>query len=874
MTKIRLLKDIGELKSGEIIETSKAAAKAYISKGKADLIDEDTKIKVKDMEKPEDDVNKLAREKGISIEDAGGVIQGRKEKVMVQKGWAEQDEKKQWAQRYRDQYGFNVIPAKTEEKLPKIAWKKYQDEFPDEETFKSWKYENIFLILGKISNNTIEIDVDVPNVKLEDIFSDVKAARETLLIAESSQGKKKIYVKAKDIKEKIDLKVSNEAIGTNKKGEPIYPHAEYRGEAHGSILPPSKHPDGTIYKWLNLNEKGELPELQEINADKLYENIVKRLREKFGYIPEKKEEITEKITGEKKRKTRPRLCFMMSQNNGDKWSNEEGHNFRSAYAWELILCNYSDEEIYDAFKKHDEISGEKYDKEITEKQVTGIRKKATYKWFCKTLQDKCRSIVSQYCEECSKREKEDTALYVSNFSLPEGKQLEEIKQDGKYCFLLYDSKTDKNEIVEDYQYDDQLIKPFIPDDKLQDQIIFPDGVEEYGTLNDLIEEMNSFALAEYDPVDFPELYELTIDINLTSWVSPVWQKNMAEKFIPIVNARGPSETGKKRFLTIDRWLTYHSFYTLKTQRVPTLFRVLSPLNGTLIMDEADMDDSNLNSELVEFLNSRCDGVGIPRYSTESGEVEGFNSFGLTIMATRKGFTDDGMESRTTVFPTSTTDSPEKYDLIPPPEWLERGKQLQRKLLLFRLRHLHDVMPTQLLITNISSFRVREALLVFQKLKDEDPKLLERVTKLAAQLQDRIIKERAACPEGLMLNYIYSVLDDEESFPCLKKQSTCYAIYYTMKDDKGDDIVVPLNLGTLVKGLGNAFSASEIAKMWRGMQQETYRMKRVGKKRYRGVILIKNLNRLEKIFPKYVSDYAKPFGLTNVSSDLDDYVAEG
>lgn len=776
----------------------------------------------------------------------------------------------QWAKKYRDEYGWNVLPALTKKKKPNLkSWTEWQNKFTDETLFNSWKFDNIFLVLGKISNDTVELDIDVPNVKLEDIFEDVEAAKKKVLISESSLGKKKIYAKAIQIKEFKDAKVSNEQVGTTEKGEPIYPHVECRGNRLGSVLPPSIHPNGTQYKWLN----DELPELQSIDIEKLFITIVKRLREKYGYVPEKKEETTEGTTGEKKRKTRPRLCFMMSQNNGDSWSNKEGHDFRSAYAWELILCNYSDEEIYSAFEKHDEISGEKYDKEITKKQVDGIRKKATYKWFCKTIQDKCGSIVKQYCEECNKREKEDTALYVSNFSLPEGKQLEEITQDGKYCFLLYDSKTDKWEIIDDYQFGDQLIKPFVPDDKLSEQIIFPDGVEEYGTLSELIEDMNSFALAEYDPVDFPELYELTIDINLTSWVSPIWQKNMAEKFIPIVNARGPSETGKKRFLTITRWLTYHSFYTLKTQRVPTLFRVLAPLCGTLIMDEADMDDSNLNSELVEFLNSRCDGVGIPRYSTESGEVEGFNSFGLTIMATRKGFTDDGLESRTTMFPTSTTDTPEKYSLIPPPEWLERGKRLQRKLLLFRLRHLHDVMPTQLLIQNISSFRVREALLVFQKLKDEDPKLLDRVTKLAAQLQDRIIKERAACPEGLMLNYIYSVLDDEESFPCLKKQSTCYAIYYTMKDDKGEDIVVPLTLNTLVNGLGKAFSASEIAKMWRGMQQETHRMKRVGKKRYRGVLLIKNLTRLEKILPKYVSEYEKPFGLKNISSDLGDFGAE-
>jgi hypothetical protein len=215
---------------------------------------------------------------------------------------------------------------------------------------------------------------------------------------------------------------------------------------------------------------------------------------------------------------------------------------------------------------------------------------------------------------------------------------------------------------------------------------------------------------------------------------------MSEKFIPILNARGPSETGKKRFLTITRWLTYHSLYALKTIRVPTLFRAIAPLDGTLILDEADMNDSSLNNELVEFLNSRCDGVSIPRYSTDAKTTEWWKSFGLTIMATRAGFTDDGLESRCVVMPTATTDSPEKYHLIPPKDWTEKGRCLQRKLLLFKLRHIEGEMPTQLLISNVSSFRVRESLLIFQGLKEEDPRVLQKVERLARELQERIIKE--------------------------------------------------------------------------------------------------------------------------------------
>jgi len=783
----------------------------------------------------------------------------------------EDKEIKTWISKYRNQYGFNVIPAPTKEKLPKIKWKEYQDTFPDDKTVEAWDYENIFLILGEISNNTIEIDVDVPHIQLEDIFKNVKAAEETFLIAESSQGKKKIYVKAKNIKEKIDSQVSNEQIGTNKKGEPLYPHVEYRGNKHGSILPPSIHPDGTEYRWLNRNEKGEIPELHETDADKVYENIVKRLREKFEYIPERKEETEDGKQEEKKRKKRPRYCFMMSHNNGDKWSGPEGHDFRSAYAWELILCNYPDEEIYDAFKTHDEASGESYDEKVTKDQVQRIRKKAKYQWFCKTIQEKCGSIVSKYCEECVKREKKDISLYVSTFPLPDGKQLEEIMVDGKECFILYDSNTDKWEIVEDYLYGDTPIKPYIIPEEMKEAVIFPDGVEEYGTLLELQKEMDTFALEEYDPVDNKDLYGLHVLLSLTSWISPIWQRKSTEKFIPILNARGPSETGKKRYLTIQRWLTYHSLYGLKTNRVPTLFRAIAPIEGTLILDEADMNDSTLNAELVEFLNSRCDGVPIPRLNKDNNVVNWWKSFGLTILATRQGFSDDGLESRCVVMPTATTDNPSNYHLIPPKEWIEKGRQLQRKLLLFRLRHIKGEMPTQLILPNISSFRVRESLLIIQGLKDEDPALMPRVERLAKDLQERIIKERSASPEGLILNIVYNTLFDERTH--LEVHGLGYIVVTEVKkkknpidpieedprtEDSQEEInYYPLTLKKISQSLGEAFSPSVIAKMWRGLNQDTVSLKKINNRSYRGVVLVKNVKRLDRIFPKYVVDYERP-----------------
>jgi len=769
---------------------------------------------------------------------------------------------KDWVMFYY-KHGINILPAKKGKKYPYLkSYSEYKKKFVDEKQIKTWlmegRFQNIFALLGQISNNITEIDIDVPDTKLEDIFTDIEVVKHKLWIAESSMGKKKIYCRCKAIGPYDDQVVSGEEY-RQPNGKKSKPHVEYGGNNKGTILPPSTHYSGVQYKWLNTDGNDNLPELEPIDSVKLYNSIVEKLRSKYNYVVPENDKKDD--TPLKKRKRRPRYCFTESHDNGDKWGKQEGHDFRTAVACELIHCSYTNDEILQFFNTHDEISGGQHDAKITLDHINRIRGKNLLKWNCTKLQQKCISIVKQYCKTCKKNQKKDEALYVTSFELPEDKYLEELIIDGRECFVLYNKKDEAWEIIDDYLYGDTLIKPYPIDTDQRDAVILPDGVEEYGTLEELRKEMLEFALEEYDPVDNGDLFELQIIMFLTSWISSDWQKDMAEKFIPMINPRGPSETGKKRFLTIARYLTYHSVYGLKTNRVPTLFRGIAPLKGTLILDEADIADSSVSNELVEFLNSRCDGVPIPRYSTDSKKTEWWHSFGMTILATREGFTDDGMESRNVVMPTATTDNPDDYNLIPPKKWVEKGKKLQRKLLLFKLRHLDGEMPTQLLIPSVSSFRVRESLLIIQGLKDEDPTLFKNISKLAVKLQERIIKERAASPEGLLLNVIYDKINDDNV--SLVKEGVGFIIITEKKsgnnnpEESNEQYRTVMTLRTIGKTLGDAFSSSKLAKMWRGLQQDTMSQKKYEGERFRGAILIKNLERLDKIFPKYVPNYKTP-----------------
>lgn len=312
---------------------------------------------------------------------------------------------------YRSQ-GINILPALKQHKSPDgfrppINWNDYQNVFISDKQIKTWimenKFQNIFGILGRISNNIIEIDVDVPFIELKDIFKEPEKAIKQVWIAESSQGKKKIYVKTKHIGKKKDLQVSNEEY-TKTNGKKDFPHVEYRPDAHGSILPPSIHPDGSQYKWLNLDKQGKLQELPSIDSEKLYTKIVDRLRKKFDYKPREQKHKTKDQLQESNNNGKKKLrhCFFETFAHGDRWSGPEGHEFRTAFACELINSNYTDNEIHELFKKHDEQSGEPYDHKKTDYQIQRLRNKDLSRWKCDTLQEKCPSIVMKYCNQCKR----------------------------------------------------------------------------------------------------------------------------------------------------------------------------------------------------------------------------------------------------------------------------------------------------------------------------------------------------------------------------------------------------------------------------------------------------------------------------------------
>lgn len=189
--------------------------------------------------------------------------------------------------------GFSIIPLgknkglwgnkEDELKRPSIStWKKYETTPPTEEEIQQWLddglFANIGVICGKVSNNLVVIDIDDASIpELIGIKFD-KIMESGAWVVETGNGYH-IYLK------------HNANPGGIKK--PIKLKIEYRANNGYVVAPPSTHPNGSKYKFMNADNFEDLPKLEIKDVKSIFEKFSNKIREKWGI--EKKSHATSGI---------------------------------------------------------------------------------------------------------------------------------------------------------------------------------------------------------------------------------------------------------------------------------------------------------------------------------------------------------------------------------------------------------------------------------------------------------------------------------------------------------------------------------------------------------------------------------------------------
>jgi len=275
-------------------------------------------------------------------------------------------------------------------------------------------------------------------------------------------------------------------------------------------------------------------------------------------------------------------------------------------------------------------------------------------------------------------------------------------------------------------------------------VLFASEPEEYGHDVDLVSHIREFVRRYVDLSE--EFEEIATYYVLFTWVYDAFDE------VPYVRVRGGYGSGKTRFLLTVGSLCRLPIFASAASTVSPLFRLLDAFRGTLILDEGDFRYSDEKSEVVKILNNG-NARGFPVLRTEVSRQKEFDPrayhvFGPKLVATRGFFQDKALESRCLTEDMRGGALRPGVPLNLDDRFREEALRLRNQLLLYRLRHFHDV---RTLAGEHGDLEPRLTQ-VFGPLFSviEDPKARERISASLQKFNDDIKDERAESVEAELL----------------------------------------------------------------------------------------------------------------------------
>jgi len=329
--------------------------------------------------------------------------------------------------------------------------------------------------------------------------------------------------------------------------------------------------------------------------------------------------------------------------------------------------------------------------------------------------------------------------------------VDEVYREGRAQLLVW--KDGNHKFVNKFERNGVTFVP-IDDALLQkNKILLPSGIEDYGNASKLLEDIVAF-ITKWVETD-PALVRLCALQKMTEWL---YEK---VPVLPIINPRGGADCGKTRMGNALWQVSFRGMRADGVLSLSSLFRNAEKWHGTIYVNEADIEergrsDDSESSQLVKFYNSRYErGAAVWRTDKETLKTEVFDSYGPTILVTRKGFRDDALESRCLVVPMfgrTRTD----ILLNLPPDFDEEGQHLRNRLEYFRLQNLVRFSNDFFLEFEGVSTRMNQILQPMASLaKAHLPELYPQVASIAHDLSERIVEQRANSEDGWIVRAYFA-----------------------------------------------------------------------------------------------------------------------
>ncbi|MEM2168133.1 MAG: hypothetical protein QXR81_06835 [Candidatus Nezhaarchaeales archaeon] len=409
----------------------------------------------------------------------------------------------------------------------------------------------------------------------------------------------------------------------------------------------------------------------------------------------------------------------------------------------------------------------------------------------------------------------------------------------------------------------------VEDENLREKVVLlPTGVEE-ATPEECFEEGVKLALEIYDcPQDRVEEFKFFVACAQSSWFLDKYAPNPKQelagmgKFAPILAARGPAGSGKGRFVNALRLNAYRPIYMVSSKRVPSIFRPMALWRGTLCVDECDVGNVGEDSDILRYFNDRCYGVPFLRQDPNNPRVsQVFHNFGLSVVAQRRPWPDDAIESRTLPFLCDKVQK--RLPTVELEEWVERGLRLQNKLLYVRLTLWDKVrIDKKAWVEGVTDYRLVASTLPLLALARFARRMVERLTDILKELDKRRKAVRAISRDGVIVNFIWDRIEE-----------SCVAVhngypYLTYVDEESGE-AKPLTASRLAQSL--RWSPSEVRRVIQSLRitpEDAPKMVKISNRVYRPVFV--NPSKLEVLLREFVVDY-EPLAVVGKLGGLARYI---
>lgn len=329
-------------------------------------------------------------------------------------------------------------------------------------------------------------------------------------------------------------------------------------------------------------------------------------------------------------------------------------------------------------------------------------------------------------------------------------------------------------------------KPLMGDELEEDIVLLPTELDSYGDIKTLVNEIQAH-IHKYTDIDLR--YE-----RYSAWyVLLTW---VYDRFhtINYLRVLGDTGCGKTRYLDVVGGLCYNATKGSGATSVAAIKRITQKWKGTMVVDEGDFKDSDEKNELVKYFN-----LGFERSSpmmncdkNDPSKLEFFKPYCPKIIATRQTFKDKALEARclTHVMYQMTR---EGIPIILPNNFPDEQLVIRNKLLKFRLENYRKINTEYFDIGVKVEPRLLQGTYSFGSMLQHDPDALEEFKGFILEYQKELIEERATSFEGLIVNTIYGLLEEEQENVTSKMVAdTMTAAGYETK---------PATIGKRLKALG-------------------------------------------------------------------------